>query len=86
MDDSPEGHWLGYVVPKRHARRSVTRSLFKRQVRAAFQRHEARLPPGLWLVRLRQPFPVAAFPSACSAALAQAARLELDVLLGRTGR
>jgi ribonuclease P protein component len=26
--------WLGAVVPKRHARRSVTRSLLKRQIRA----------------------------------------------------
>ena len=29
------GVWLGAVVPKRHARRSVTRVLIKRQIRRA---------------------------------------------------
>jgi ribonuclease P protein component len=78
---SPEMRWLGCVVPKRHARRSVTRSLLKRQVRSAFERHAAELPNGLWLVRLRQPFALADFPSAASAALAGAVRSELDGLL-----
>ena len=81
MDDLPCGQWLGCVVPKRHARRAVTRSLLKRQVRGAFVRHAAGLPAGLWLVRLRQPFPVGEFPSARSEALASAARHELDALL-----
>jgi ribonuclease P protein component len=80
VDDLPTGHWLGYVVPKRHARRSVTRSLLKRQVRGAFERHASGLPGGLWLVRLRQPFVVSAFPSAASDALRQAARQELEGL------
>lgn len=83
MDDLPTSCWLGCVVPKRHARRSVTRSLLKRQVRGAFQRAEDRLPAGLWLVRLRQPFAVRLFPSAASAALSTAARLELDQLLAQ---
>lgn len=81
MDSYPLPHWLGCVVPKRHARRAVTRSLLKRQVRAAFARHAGGLPGGLWLVRLRQPFPLADFPSAASTALAAAARTELDGLL-----
>lgn len=68
-------------MPKRHARRSVTRSLLKRQVRGAFQRAENHLPAGLWLVRLRQPFAVKQFPSAASGALSLAARRELDELL-----
>jgi ribonuclease P protein component len=72
--------WLGCVVPKRHARRAVTRSLIKRQVRAAAQRVQAGLPQGLWLVRLRQPFAVTTFPSAASSALRQAMRTELDRL------
>ena len=80
VDDLPTGHWLGYMVPKRHARRSVTRNLLKRQVRGVFERHAAGLPGGLWLVRLRQPFVVSAFPSAASDALRQAARLELETL------
>ncbi len=76
--------WLGAVVPKRHARRSVTRSLLKRQIRSAFARHAASLPGGLWLVRLRQPFATSQFPSAASAALAAAAGGELDRLLQRS--
>lgn len=83
VDDSPCGHWLGSVIPKRHARRSVTRSLLKRQVRAAMARHAALLPPGLWLVRLRAPFAVQLFPSAASTALREAARAELEQLFAR---
>lgn len=73
--------WLGCLVPKRHARRAVTRSSLKRQMRAAVQRHEAALEPGLWLLRLRSGFPVASFPSADSLALRAAARGELEALL-----
>jgi ribonuclease P protein component len=78
-----EGRWLGCVVPKRHARRSVTRSMLKRQMRAAAERHVQALAPGLWLLRLRSGFPIKEFPSADSAALRAAARVELDTLLQR---
>jgi ribonuclease P protein component len=77
------GLWLGWVVPKRHARRAVTRSLLKRQIRGAFGRHAAALAAGMWLVRLRAPFAVGEFVSARSAALAAAAHDELDRLLAR---
>ena len=83
VDDTPSGCWLGCVVPKRHARRSVTRNVLKRQIRAAMARHESRLPRGLWVVRLRNPFVVAKFPSADSTALRAAARAELEQLLQR---
>jgi ribonuclease P protein component len=83
VDDSPGGHWLGCIVPKRHAKRSVTRSLLKRQIRSALTRHADRLPPGLWLVRLRQPFAPKQFPSAASASLRDAARAELEQLLAK---
>ena len=53
VDDSDGACWLGCVVPKRHARRAVTRNLLKRQIRASFERHATGLPGGLWLVRLR---------------------------------
>jgi len=86
VDDLPTACWLGCVVPKRHARRAVTRNLLKRQVRGVFERHEPALPHGLWLVRLRQGFPASDFPSARSSALQQAARLELDALFTRGGR
>lgn len=83
MDNYPSGHWLGTVVPKRHARRSVTRNMLRRQVRAAMLRHESRLRPGLWLLRLRQPFAAGTFVSANSFALRRATALELDGLLSR---
>jgi len=73
--------WLGCVVPKRHARRAVTRTLLKRQIRVAFERHAGALPAGLWLVRLRAPFSRTEYVSARSEALAAAARAELDRLL-----
>lgn len=62
----PCGHWLGLVVPKRHAKRAVTRNLIKRQVRAAMRQHAAALPPGLWVVRLRQGFDRQQFTSPAS--------------------
>ena len=74
--------WLGAVVPKRHARRSVTRSLIKRQIYAAGDRHVASLGCGTWIVRLRAPFDRGSYPSAASAALRLAARGELESLFG----
>jgi ribonuclease P protein component len=73
--------WVGAVVPKRHARRAVTRSLVKREIYAAAARHREALAPGLWIVRLRAPFDRALFPSAASTALRRAVRSQLDELL-----
>lgn len=87
MDDlPPDDRWAGCVVPKRHAKRAVTRTLVKRQMRAALARHAERLAPGLWLVRLRSPFGSAQFPSAASDALRQTLRAELDTLIAATAR
>ena len=83
VDDLSGAVWLGCVIPKRHAARSVTRNMLRRQIRAAVQRHQDRLQSGLWLVRLRRPFAIAAFRSADSAALRGAAALELDRLLAQ---
>jgi ribonuclease P protein component len=83
VDKPPGGHWVGCVVPKRHAKRAVTRALLKRQIRSAFSRHAATLPAGQWLVRLRSPFAPSQFTSASSPQLAAAARAELDTLLAR---
>ena len=81
---------LGLVVPKRHARRAVTRTLVKGQIRAGMRRHLAALPPGDWVVRLRAPFDRSTFPSARSEALADAVRAEIDRLMAdavrRAGR
>jgi ribonuclease P protein component len=76
------GGW-GWVVPKRQARRSVTRNLIRRELRAALHRHAAQLGGGLWLLRLRTGFDAAQFPSAASAALRRAVRAEIDGLLTR---
>lgn len=72
---------LGMVVPKRHARRSVTRNLLKRQIRARVHERLADLPGGAWVLRLRAPFDRQQFPSAASAALGSAVRAELEGLL-----
>ncbi len=80
VDDLAGRVWLGSVVPRRHARRSVTRSLLKRQIRAAIVRQPG-LPGGLWVVRLRAPFERQQFTSAASQTLRRAARTELDALL-----
>ena len=77
---------LGAVVPKRHARRAVTRSLLKRQIYAAGGRHAGSLGRGLWIVRLRAPFDRGSFVSAASVALRQVARDELDELFRAASR
>jgi ribonuclease P protein component len=71
---------LGQTVPKRYARRAVSRSLIRRQARAAFERHAERLARGDWFIRLRAPFAPAQFPSAASPSLKQAVKSELDTL------
>lgn len=73
--------WLGAVVPKRHARRAVTRSLIKRQIRSVVGAHASRLAAGLWIVRLRAAFDRAHYVSAASDELRCAARRELDDLV-----
>jgi ribonuclease P protein component len=81
---------LGAVLPKRHARRSVTRSLLKREIRAAAARQVSGTAPclaeGIWVVRLRAPFDRAQFVSAASSALRSAARCELETLFASVPR
>jgi len=80
---------LGLVLPKKLARRSVTRSLLRHQARAAVARHApglahtawaSRHPLDAWVLRLRAPFDRQQFPSAASEALNHVVRLELDTL------
>lgn len=78
--------WAGFVIPKRLARRAVTRQLIKRQMREALRRHASTLAPGLWVLRLRAGFDRATYVSAASAALRAAARTELDALLASASR
>ena len=91
VDDSsiptpPGVLWLGAVVPKRHARRSVTRTLLKRQIRGVVSGHAASMPSGIWVVRLRAPFDRGRFVSAASNELKLAARTELDLLMRRVAQ
>ena len=77
------------VVPKRHAKRSVTRSLIKRQIRVAVQTvgetppSMVALRPGLWVVRLRAPIDRKRFPSAASEALRSAMHDELAQIMAK---
>ncbi len=72
---------VGVVIPKRWARRAVTRNLLKRQMYAAFARHAPALPGGMWVVRLRAAFDRERFPSADSKALRRVVRSEVDALM-----
>jgi ribonuclease P protein component len=83
VDNPPVGHWFGCLVPKRQARRAVTRSLVKRQMRSAFARQGACLASGLWLLRLKAPLTAAEFVSAASPRLRATLWAELDALLQR---
>ena len=79
----PTCQWWGWVVPKRHARRAVTRQLVKRHIRHAVSLYASALPAGLWVVRLSAPIRPALFPSAASKALADHLTTELSLLMAR---
>ena len=72
--------WIGAVVPKRWAKRAVTRNGIKRQVYNVSQSFATRLPAAAHVVRLRSEFARKAFPSAWSDALKAAVRAELQQL------
>jgi len=69
--------WVGAVVPKRWAKRAVTRNGIRRQIYAVSASYAARLPASAHVVRLRTEFARANFPSAWSDALKAAVRGEL---------
>ncbi len=75
--------WLGAMVPKRWARRAVTRNALKRQIYAVCAHYHARLPVAAYVVRLRTGFDRVQFTSASSDALKLAARTELHQLMDR---
>ena len=86
VETPTDERWLGLVVPKRHAKRAVTRTLVKRQIRHVAAACAPQLEPGLWVVRQRSPFDPKQFPSAASDALKEAARAELRALFDRAMR
>ena len=74
---------VGAVLPKRWAKRAVTRNTLKRQIYAVSESLAPHLMPGCYIVRLRAEFSRKEFVSATSDALKLAARAELQTLLGK---
>ncbi len=80
------GVWLGAMVPKRWARRAVTRNAIKRQIHAVAAGFEPRMPRAAHVVRLRAAFDRKHFVSATSDALKAAVRAELQQLFAAAER
>lgn len=75
--------WLGAMVPKRWAKRAVTRNAIKRQIYHVASHFESGLAVAAHVIRLRAGFDRMVFPSATSDALKVAVRNELQQLLTR---
>jgi ribonuclease P protein component len=80
------GAWLGVVLPKRWARRAVTRNAIKRQIYNVSEHFGDRLPVAAHVVRLRTTFDRKQFISATSEPLKLAVREELVQLFERAVR
>jgi ribonuclease P protein component len=78
--------WVGALIPKRWAKRAVTRNAIKRQIYAVSSDLEPPLTQAAHVVRLRSAFDRAKFPSASSEALKQAVRSELQQLFARAAK
>ena len=81
-----EQAWLGAMVPKRWAKRSVTRHTIKRQIYAVATDYEAALLRASYVVRLRSGFDRKQFVSATSEQLKAAVRKELQQLFATGAR
>lgn len=75
--------WLGAMVPKRWAKRAVTRNAIKRQIYNVSVDFEPQLSERAHLIRLRAGFDRSHFVSASSDALKTAVRAELQQLFSR---
>ena len=73
--------WLGAMVPKRWARRAVTRNAIRRQIYTVSLLYTARLDMAAHVIRLRSSFDTKQYVSAASDALKRAVRAELQNLL-----
>jgi ribonuclease P protein component len=78
--------WLGAMIPKRWAKRAVTRNAIKRQIYSVARDFESQLPSGAWIVRLRSGFDKSQFHSASSTVLKDVVRSELVALLTRVAQ
>ena len=75
--------WLGVLLPKRWARRAVTRNAIRRQIYEVARHRADTLPQAALVVRLRSEFNRQHFVSATSEPLKRAVRAELEQLLSR---
>ena len=75
--------WIGAMVPKRWAKRAVTRNAIKRQIYNVSAATDVALPRAAHVVRLRSGFDRKEFVSASSERLKSAVRAELQQLLTR---
>ena len=75
--------WLGAMVPKRWAKRAVTRNAIKRQIYNVSSAVETFLPDAAHVVRLRAGFDRKEFVSATSDKLKAVVRAELQLLMQR---
>lgn len=73
--------WIGAMVPKRWAKRAVTRNAIKRQIYTVSADFSRQYPQAAYVVRLRRDFSRKEFISATSEPLKQAVRAELHALL-----
>ena len=80
---SHAGVWLGAMVPKRWAKRAVTRNAIKRQIYSVSAQFEPHLGVAAHVVRLRAGFDRKQFVSASSELLKSAVRSELLNLFER---
>ena len=76
--------WMGAVVPKRWAKRAVTRNGIRRQIYNVSESFASRLPAAAHVVRLRTDFARKDYPSAWSDALKSVVRGELLQLFARS--
>ena len=73
--------WLGAMVPKRWAKRAVTRNAIKRQIYTVSADFSHQYPQAAFVVRLRRDFSRKEFISASSEPLKQAVRAEILALM-----
>lgn len=74
---------IGAMVPKKWARRAVTRNLIRRQIYSLAEQHLPEQPAQAYVVRLRRTFLTQKFVAASSAPLKHAVREQLLALLAQ---
>jgi ribonuclease P protein component len=73
--------WIGAMVPKRWAKRAVTRNAIKRQIYTVSADFLHNYPQAAFVVRLRKEFSRKEFISATSSHLKEAVRAEVAALM-----